>query len=141
MTEPDVDRYRVRPTRQAIKLGYKLAISPGERLEIIEHLKELRFWPDNTDEFDYEQAFGVYEFKFNTKDHWVRVFIHQEDSEFKEMVVLHVTCKKQNRLTGVEKIAVSAALLNLKREYLERRKTKSKLTEAHKFTALEGGKK
>jgi hypothetical protein len=135
------ERYQVRPTSQAIKLGRKLAISAGERLEIIEHLRELKHWPDNKDDFEYEQAFGALEFKFNTKDHWVRVFIHQEDSDFKEMVILHVTCKKKNKLVEVDKIAVTSALANLKREYAERLFLKRKIAKTQKFTALDGGKK
>lgn len=129
-------RYTVRPTKRAVKLGEKLGITTKERLEIIQALKELRFWPDNKSEFTYEKAFGVLEFKFNTKDHWVRVFI-AEDVIPKEMTVIYVMAKKTNKLTAADEIGVRTALMELENERSEQEKRAEK--EKNRLTLINGG--
>jgi hypothetical protein len=118
-------RYKVRVLKNVIKQGYRLNISDNERLDIIGYLRDLQYWPDNSCEYEHEKAFGVHEFKFTTKDQWIRAFVHQEDFYEKAMVVLYVTEKKKNKLGAVERIAVETAMSVLQDEYKEKDLKKS----------------
>lgn len=133
------ETYTVRPTKNAVKQGYRLNITDAERAEIIECLRNLKYWPSNSWEYDYEKAFGVFEFKFSTKDHWVRVFVHEENDACKEMVILYVTTKKKNRLTDVERIAVETAFGNLRGEYEQKRVDMLEQQKKSKLKLLKGG--
>lgn len=120
--------FRVRPTSRVAKLGENLPITDKQRLEIIASMRELKFWPGNKDEFDYCKAFGVWEFKFNKKDHWVRAFVH-EDNDCKMMIVIHVLVKKTNALTKADEIAVSTALKSYENEKAMKKDAEAKLEE------------
>lgn len=132
--------YKVKVTKQARKHGRSLPISKKDRLEIIDHLKTLKFWPDNREEFEYEKVLGAFEFKFLTKDHWVRAFVYQDDVR-KIMFVIKVIVKKTNQLSQVDLINLKTLVSSMtqeidhfKKEELKKKNGKTQLQ------ALKGGK-
>jgi hypothetical protein len=96
----------------------------------------LKFFPDNSERYDFEPAFGVIEFKFHTHQHAVRVFAHKCD-EAMDMMILHVMSKKRDRLSMATKARVEGRLARLEfyRKILQERKSVKKKS----LYVIEGG--
>lgn len=117
--------YEVSVTERAKKQGEKIPISECDKAEIIKELKKLKYWNTNEEIFDYETAYGAIEFKFQTRDHWVRVFVYKDDFR-KMMWVFRVIAKKSNQISKEDKIAIETAVSRFEQEIRDLQKQKPK---------------
>lgn len=133
-------RYKVVPTKIAIKQGKKLGVSDVTLYELIQEVKLLKFWPDNEGQFDYEKVGEAIEFKFNgVENKWIRVFVWQDD-ERKILWVVKVMAKKQNALKTHEKISLETAVSQIKEDLKFYKKNETKQLEIARLKVVDGGK-
>jgi hypothetical protein len=128
--------YVVKVTKTARKQGLKLGITDKTRLWIIEEMKLLKHWPEISQNFDYENAFGAIEFKFHEEKHWIRVFVYNDDLR-KTMWVIKVMSKKTNALTVADKISIETAVSRMEQDL---KTFKKKQSQAQLGLKLVGGK-
>lgn len=134
-------RYRVIATKQARDAGKKL-LRESNLLWLIRELKQLKHWPNNRDEFEYEKAFRAIEFKFYIEGKWIRVFVYQDDSR-KVMWVIRAFAKKTNQLTTHQQVSVETAVSRLEQEIrlYTRRKQQELSARRNRLRVIEGGRK
>lgn len=131
--------YKVFVTKSALRDGRKLPVQAESKLEIILALKELKFWSQNSDDFDYEKVGKALEFKFHTKDHWVRVFVYF-DEDRKICWILRCYVKKTNDLSNVVLIAVASAVSAIEVDIKIWKKEQAKAAARTALSIVEGGK-
>ena len=129
--------YKIFITKSCRRQGHKLPIDEVDLLRIRRSVLALKYWPDNLDGYDYEKAFGALEFKFETKNHWVRVFVHFED-ERKIAWVFKVIVKKENDLSAY-KISIETAMSQLRVDLEKWKKQQIELEKKSMMTVLKGG--
>lgn len=132
--------YTIKVTKTAKKQGRKLNLS-GQTLNwLINQVKLLKFWPENSAEFDYEKVGEAYEFKFDhVEDKWIRVFIYQDDIR-KILWVIKVMAKKQNSLTQTDHISLQTAISQMKQDLNEYNRLQLKEVKLNSLIAIKGGK-
>ena len=128
--------YRVQVTGTALKQGQKLPVTDKVRAWIIQEMLLLKYWPQIADRFDHEPAFGAIEFKFGSRDHWIRVFAYQDD-ERKTMWIIKVMVKKSNELRVADKVSITTAISRIKQDIEHFKKQQEEQKKNLKF--LKGG--
>ena len=130
--------YEVRATKRARKQGEKLPISEEARVQIIKELKRLKFWNTNEEEYTYETAYGAIEFKFQERDHWIRVFVFQDDLR-RTMWVFRVIAKKTNQIAQEDKMAIETAVSEFEREIRLLKAQEARNMKKGNLSAIDGG--
>jgi mRNA-degrading endonuclease RelE of RelBE toxin-antitoxin system len=133
------ENYQVFVTKAARRDGRKLPISNLEKFEIILALKDLKYWPENAEDFEQEKVGKALEFKFHTKDHWVRVFVYFDD-ERKLAWILRCYVKKTNELANVVIIAITGAVSAIEADIQKWKKDQARAVAKAALTIVEGGK-
>lgn len=133
-------KYQVFVTKSALRQGRKLSISPGSRLEIVNEMKGLRYWPQNRDNYSYEKVAGAFEFKFEYVDgtHWVRIFVFFDDDRRYAWIV-KVLAKKTNALTKADLISIETAVSQIEHEIARWKKEQAKLKSKQSLNLVKGG--
>lgn len=132
-------RYLVNVTKKARKDGEKLGLSAEAKRSIVEELKQLKYWPETKDIFDYEKVAGAFKFNFDfVEGKWIRVFVYQDDVR-KIMWIFKVIAKKTNKLTQTDITAVEAFVREIE---LEIKMYEEKMLQQQKpqLKVIKGGK-
>lgn len=131
--------YQIFVTKSCLRQGEKLPITRKEKLSIIKVIKNLKFWPGNKREFEYETAYGATEFKFNgeAKDHWVRAFVYFDDDR-KIAWVFRVVVKKENDLKA-HRIAIETAVSSIEADIELWKKEQKKNEKQKQLLLMKGG--
>ena len=138
--QPYGDNYIVKVKKAAIKQGKKLAITNKQRLEIIGDLKLLKHWSENAENYDFENAFGAIEFKYNLPGKkWVRVMVYQDEVR-KIMWVMKVFNKKTNSISKVHQIGIETAVSQVKNDIRKYEKKQKNREAKSKLSVVTGGK-
>lgn len=135
-----MSNYKVSVTKSARRQGHKLPISSDDKANIIREMKELKHWSLNEHTFNYESAYGALEFKYNLSQHWVRIFVFQDDVR-KVMWIFRAIVKKDNQIAKEDKLAIETAVKRFKREILAYAQDQEKSEKAKNLDILRGGKK
>lgn len=139
--QPYKNNYSVKATKAAIKQGTKLPITDKERLEIIRDVKLLKHWSENEANYEYENAFGAIEFKYNLSGkRWIRVIVFKDDVR-KVMWVIRVFAKKTNQIERVHQIGIETAVTQIKAEIRKFEKDQKYLEAKKNLSLVAGGKK
>jgi len=132
--------YIIKVTKTAKKQGRKLNLSDQALNWLINQVKLLKFWPENSAEFDCEKVGEAYEFKFDhVEDKWIRVFIYQDNIR-KILWVIKVMAKKQNSLTQADHISLQTAISQMKQDLNEYKRLQLKEIKSNSLIAIKGGK-
>lgn len=127
-------RYQIFVTGTALKEGRKLNLPKGEFASLVRELKKLRYWPESSYEFDFEEVEGAYEIKFTMDNRWIRIFVYKDD-DAKKMFIVVVLAKKTNRLTDADKILVRSRIARIENEKQFNKKKENA------FESITGGRK
>ena len=132
--------YKVKVKKAAIKQGRKLPITNKQRLGIIDDIKLLKHWSENEDNYDYENAYGAIEFKYDLPGKkWIRVVVFKDDVR-KIMWVIRVFLKKTNSISRVHQIGIETAVTQIKSEIREYEKAHRRNETKGKLNVVTGGK-
>ncbi len=137
-----VENYQVRVTKTARKQGEKLGLTEKARLRVINELRLLKYWPDIAENFDYEKAFGVLEFKFDRiENKWIRVFVFKDEVR-KTMWVINVLSKKTNKLTYADQVSIRTAVSRIEHDlkFFEKKQKEIERMKNNKLQILKGGR-
>ena len=129
--------YRVQVTGTALKQGRKLPVPDKVKAWIIQEMLLLKYWPQIADRFEHEPAFGAIEFKFGSRDHWIRVFVYQDDDR-KMMWIIKVMVKQQNDLRVADKISIQTAITRIKQDIEQFKKQQEE--QKKNLKVVKGGK-
>ncbi len=132
--------YSVKVTKAARRQGKQLKLSPEVKYELIVEMKELKYWDQNSSEYDYEEAFGAIEFKYQRERKWIRIIVFKDDDR-RIMWVIRVFSKKNNQILDVDKIGIETAVRRLKREIMEYKKQQKLEEKKQKLKLLSKGEK